>query len=174
MHEVDSASFLAEQEAPVARRSIPSYFYVLVVVPYGGRYLLIQERKHAQTWYLPSGGVEPGETILEAAIRETWEEAGIEVRPQGILGFDHQWIPLGGQLASKWRYMILAHPAGSTSPKRRPDRHALGARWVWPEEIGALPLRAREVVTLIDAFQRGGLVMPLSAYSPVPPFALAD
>ena len=149
----------------MARRAIPSYFYVLVVVPNAGRYLLVQERKHGQTWYLPSGGVELGESLLEAAVRETQEEAGILVSPKGILGVDYQWVVRkSGELCAKWRFIVLAHPCAAEMPKSVPDRHTLGARWVRPEEIPQLPLRSPEVISHIAHVERGGLVMPLEAY----------
>ena len=38
------------------------------------------------TWVLPKGHVEPGESVLEAALREAREESGLEVRPGEALG----------------------------------------------------------------------------------------
>ena len=39
--------------------------------------LLVQSRKHPEYWTFPGGGVEKGETIDQAAVRETREEAGL-------------------------------------------------------------------------------------------------
>ena len=42
-------------------------------------------------WVLPQGGVEPGQTPVEAAAAEAWEEAGVEgeVEPVSFAGFDY-------------------------------------------------------------------------------------
>ena|SRR5579872_5776722 len=40
------------------------------------QYLLVKQ--NSGSWSLPSGGIEPGETALEAAQREVKEETGIE------------------------------------------------------------------------------------------------
>ena len=47
--------------------------------------VLLQLRRDTQTWAPPSGGVEPGETVAQCAIREVREEAGIEVLPEAIV-----------------------------------------------------------------------------------------
>jgi|SRR5579884_197019 len=39
-----------------------------------------------RVWVLPGGLVEPGEQPADAAVREAWEETGLIVEPQGILG----------------------------------------------------------------------------------------
>lgn len=62
---------------------------VLTVVEHEGRYLLIREVKFGQTWYLPAGKVEAGESPNAAAVRETKEEAGIDVVPTGLLESQH-------------------------------------------------------------------------------------
>ena len=50
------------------------------------QYLCIQER--TGQWWIPGGSVEKGETHLQAAIRETREEAGIDIQIKGIMSID--------------------------------------------------------------------------------------
>ena len=49
------------------RDPIPTWFFALVVVRQGDRFLLVHEAKHGQDWYLPAGRVEPGESLTDAA-----------------------------------------------------------------------------------------------------------
>ena len=58
------------------------------VVVHHGRLLLIRRRvaEGALSWTLPSGKVEPGETVDQAAAREAFEEAGVTVEPIRLLG----------------------------------------------------------------------------------------
>ena len=42
--------------------------------------VLLTRRADNGRWCLPSGGVEPGESVTEACIRETLEETGLRVR----------------------------------------------------------------------------------------------
>src|SRR4051812_25175444 len=63
----------------MAREPIPTWFFALVVVRKGDRFLLVQEHEHGQLWYLPAGRVEPGEGLCAAALRETLEESGVPV-----------------------------------------------------------------------------------------------
>ena len=47
--------------------------------------ILLQLRRDTGTWAPPSGGVEPGETVADTAIREVYEETGIAVLPERVV-----------------------------------------------------------------------------------------
>jgi 8-oxo-dGTP pyrophosphatase MutT (NUDIX family) len=51
----------------------------------GGRVLLARHVE-GDRWLLPGGGVEPGETPADAAVREAWEETGLLVRLTRLVG----------------------------------------------------------------------------------------
>lgn len=48
--------------------------------------LLLIERHDIHTFDVPGGGLEAGELPMEAAVRETFEETGLRVRPLHLLG----------------------------------------------------------------------------------------
>ena len=50
------------------------------------QFLCVQER--TSKWWIVGGSVEPKETFREAALRETREEAGIDITLKGILAID--------------------------------------------------------------------------------------
>jgi ADP-ribose pyrophosphatase YjhB (NUDIX family) len=151
----------------MARKRIPSGFFVFVVVEHEGHVLLVRETKHGQLWYAPAGGMEPGETIREAAIRETLEEAGVLVEPIDIIRIDQEWHPGETGLTSWWRFIIRARPVGSTTPKRQADSHTLEARWVRPERIREFPLRHMEVHELVALAERAPPALPIDMPPPV-------
>jgi len=76
---------------------------VRVIVPSRDRILMVQHRdEDGLFWILPGGGVEPGETPAEAAVREVWEEAGARCRivrpltlPPGVEGMAGYGLFLG-------------------------------------------------------------------------------
>jgi 8-oxo-dGTP pyrophosphatase MutT (NUDIX family) len=146
------------------RQAVPAYFFVLVVIEHAGRYLLIHERRPGEGWYLPAGGVEPGETLIEAAVRETQEEAGVLVRPTALIALDHGWVGSGGAV-TRFRFALLADPVGSTTPKSFADEHSLEARWFTRRELDTLPLRGDDVTTLVDVVAARAPLLPLDRYT---------
>ena len=58
------------------------------VIVQDGRLLLARRRQQEGTvlWALPGGAVEPGESVEEAAVRETLEETGLTVEARQVLG----------------------------------------------------------------------------------------
>lgn len=142
----------------MAREAIPTWYFALVVVREGDRFLLVHERKHGQRWYLPAGRVEPGELLASGARRETLEETGVPVELVGILRVEHTPVPQGARV----RIIYLARPVGSTPPKSQPDDESLEARWVTEPELAELPLRGPEVAALLRDVLAGAPVYPLS------------
>jgi phosphatase NudJ len=124
---------------------------VLTVVENEGRYLMIRETHHHQLWYLPAGKVEMGEDVLHAAIRETREEAGIDVVPIELLVLQHDIRPGPIEVL---RFVIVAKARGSLVPKSAPDEHSLEARWCTPAEIEQLDLRHDEVLDHVRAHRK--------------------
>jgi phosphatase NudJ len=142
----------------MARKPIPSWFFALVVVRRGDEFLLVQELHHGQGWYLPGGRVEAGETLTEAALRETLEESGVPIVLEGIVRVEH--TPVGG--GARVRVVFLARPADDTPPRRTANEHTLGAAWVRLEDMEALELRSGEVRAFCSTVARGAPVAPLS------------
>ena len=50
-----------------------------------GRVLLTKRKDNGQ-WCLPSGGVEPGESVAEGCEREVFEETGLSVKVKRLVG----------------------------------------------------------------------------------------
>jgi phosphatase NudJ len=144
--------------AAMAREAIGTWFFSLVIVREGDRFLLVHERKHGQLWYLPAGRVEPGETLAEAAVRETLEESGVDVELEGLLRLEHR--PLGEQ--ARVRAFFVARPRPGSTPRTTPNEHSLGARWVTLDELATLPLRGDEVIALCRYAATDPPLLPMS------------
>jgi 8-oxo-dGTP pyrophosphatase MutT (NUDIX family) len=141
----------------MAREPIPTWYFAAVVVRHGDRFLLVQERKHDNAWYLPAGRVEPGESIADAAVRETLEESGVKVRLTGILRVEHTPRSRSARL----RVVFLAEPRGDIATKRKPDRESMGAEWVSLSELPKYRLRGPLVEEVIKYVADGGRCFPL-------------
>jgi ADP-ribose pyrophosphatase YjhB (NUDIX family) len=48
--------------------------------------VLLQRRSDNGRWGLPGGGVEPGESVSAAVVREVFEETGLHVEPVRLIG----------------------------------------------------------------------------------------
>jgi phosphatase NudJ len=140
----------------MTRTPLQAFLFVLVVAHHEGKFLMIQEATGADRgkWYLPAGGVQPGESLIEAAIRETREEAGINVIPKAILWMEDEGrVYEEGLWAGRWRFILRAVP---DNPRQIPGKteDSLDARWLTYEEIQKLPLRSLEVLSILGEAPR--------------------
>jgi 8-oxo-dGTP pyrophosphatase MutT (NUDIX family) len=144
----------------MARAPLPTWYFALVVVRRGHRFLLTQERKYGSTWSIPGGRVEPGEAIAAAAVREVFEETGVPIRLDGVLRVEH--TPGRDDRAdTRVRVLFTGTPIDDTPPKTTADDESLGAAYLTREEIRALPLRGAELGALLESIAAGRQVFPL-------------
>jgi len=75
--------YLNDPMAPKANSIVPS---VTAIVTNDVGELLLVHKTDNNLWALPGGGMDPGESIAQAAVRETKEEAGVDIEVTGIVG----------------------------------------------------------------------------------------
>lgn len=104
---------------------------VASVLELDGKFLFVEE--HTPDGILlnqPAGHLEPGESLVDAAIRETLEESGYTFEPQAIVGI-YQWQSgTTTYLRFAFTGQILAH-----DPERKLDEGIIRALWLDPDEI---------------------------------------
>ena len=75
--------YLNDPDAPPANSIVPSV--TTIVTDHEGRLLMVH-RTDNELWSIPGGAMDIGESIADAAIRETREETGLDVEVTGIVG----------------------------------------------------------------------------------------
>lgn len=80
-------------------------------------------------WSVPGGHVEVGETLYEAAVRETLEETGVETRPLGVVNVDDA-ITVDSS-GVRYHYVLITVLLEPTRPGQepRPGGDATDARF---------------------------------------------
>jgi 8-oxo-dGTP pyrophosphatase MutT (NUDIX family) len=126
---------------------------VATVVLRDGCLLMVEERVSGRlVLNQPAGHLEPDETLAEAALRETREETGWDVRLTGFVGA-YQWKApsLGGNPGRHYLRFAFSADAVAHDPARRLDEGIVRAFWVPPSQLLAdrerhrSPLVARAV-----------------------------
>ena len=122
--------------------------------------LLVHEFASTGLW-LPGGAVDTRERLEDAAVRETREEAGVDVVLTGVLKL--QYAPHRGYVRLRAIFMAEPKNEARSTPKSVPDYESGGAVWADMREVanGAYPLRGSEPQTWASYLLRGGVVHPL-------------
>lgn len=112
---------------------------VHVLAKYGDRFALIKQFRPATGGYvyeLPGGGVEPGETVLDAAIREMKEEIGLVADSGVVLGKCRPSLAFSNEIT--W----LVYLEGiSLGPQHLDWDEDIEVFWVTLQELEAMLLR---------------------------------
>jgi 8-oxo-dGTP pyrophosphatase MutT (NUDIX family) len=118
---------------------------VAAIIEEGGRYLLVEEMtRSGLKLNNPAGGIEPGESPVEGAIREALEETGRAFTPQALLGVYLARNPMtvAGRGITYLRF-AFSGIAGAPIPGRTLDSPIVRTLWLTPEEIQAQHERLR-------------------------------
>ena len=138
---------------------------VATIVMDGGRLLMVEEDVAGRVVInQPAGHLEPGESIVEAAIRETLEETGWDVRPTAFVGA-YRWtapsVSLGGEERTYVRFAFVAEPL-HYDQRRALDHGIVRAVWMTPAELQAESARHRSpLVWRVAADALSGRRFPL-------------
>ena len=88
------------------------------------------------TWEVPGGGIEEGETLEEGVIRETKEEAGLDVVPQQLFGY-FEYLDGRGQKTVNLNFLCqLVH---DTQDVDIPLGEMTEARWAPVDAFSEIP-----------------------------------
>jgi 8-oxo-dGTP diphosphatase len=115
------------------------YLAVSAAIFRNGRVLIVRRaRPPAHGIYtLPGGGVELGETLEEAVIREVREETALEVVPVALAGY-RQAIARDANGAIERHFVILPFAAHWVSGEIALNEELAEAHWLLPAELGGL------------------------------------
>jgi 8-oxo-dGTP pyrophosphatase MutT (NUDIX family) len=98
--------------------------------------MIRQARLGLTSWELPGGHVDPGETMEQAAARESFEETGVPVAVGGLLAVCvHEWHE---RRERKLICFFDAQPSGRVFPRLSPDEPDIH-EVAWLDPIALLP-----------------------------------
>jgi 8-oxo-dGTP pyrophosphatase MutT (NUDIX family) len=128
-----------DESAPHASVVSPSAF--VVIRSAAGRLLLVR-RCDSGNWELPGGQVDVGETAVQAAVRETAEEAALQIVVTGLVGVftdpGHVIRSRTGQVRQQFAVVFHARAIGGVP---HGDQHETSeAAWVAVADLPRLPV----------------------------------
>jgi 8-oxo-dGTP diphosphatase len=142
--------YFHDPAGPTATVVAPSVF---VAVRAPGDRLLLVRRCDSGAWELPGGRVDVGESAVEAAVRETAEEAGVRVVVTGLVGlFSDPGLVIrsrGGEVRQQFAVLFRARAVGGVPHADLEETSE--AAWVPVGDIAALPMEPSSRIWIAQA-----------------------
>jgi 8-oxo-dGTP pyrophosphatase MutT (NUDIX family) len=119
---------------------------VAAIVELDGRFLMIEERAAGKSVFnQPAGHLEDGETLAEAAIRETREETAWRFHPEALVGTYLWRNPLDGRSFLRFAFCGRVDDHHARQPL---DRGILRTVWMSHEQLLAHSARLRSPMVM--------------------------
>jgi 8-oxo-dGTP pyrophosphatase MutT (NUDIX family) len=126
-----------DPSAPKANSVVPST--TVAVRDDSGRLLLIHKVDN-DLWALPGGGMDLGESIADAAVREAAEETGLTVELTGLVGIytdpGHVMAYDDGEVRQE--FSVCFHARVVEGEAREDGSETKAVRWVKPDAVADL------------------------------------
>jgi len=119
---------------------------VAAIVERDGRFLLVEEEADGRhVFNQPAGHLDEGESLVNAVVRETWEETAWRIEPTALIGV-YRW-PKPNSDITFMRFCFAAR-ALSHDATAKLDKEIVRAVWLTPAQIEALGERLRSPLVL--------------------------
>lgn len=107
--------YFNDPDAPPANSIVPSV--TAVVLDESGAVLMVHKTDN-DLWALPGGGIDVGESVSDAVVREVEEETGIHVVPEQLVGIytnpRHVMAYDDGEVRQQFSMCFVARMTGGT------------------------------------------------------------
>ena len=123
---------------------------VAAIVERDGRYLLVEEHSpEGLRLNNPAGHLDPGESLLQAVVREALEETACVFTPEALVGvyMSRFQRPARNEDVTYVRFAFCGH-AAEAEPGRALDNGIVRTLWLTPDEIRASRARHRSPLLL--------------------------
>jgi ADP-ribose pyrophosphatase YjhB (NUDIX family) len=128
-----------DPDAPPANSIVPST--TAAIRDGAGRLLLIHKIDN-DLWALPGGGMNLGESIADAAVREVVEETGLSIEVTGLVGIysdpGHVMAYDDGEVRQE--FSVCFHARVLSGEPREDGSETKEVRWVDPAEVAGMTI----------------------------------
>ncbi|MFC5720569.1 NUDIX domain-containing protein [Streptomyces gamaensis] len=119
--------------------------------------ILLQRRRDNGLWALPGGGMEMGDSLPGAAVREVKEETGLDVEISGLVGTytdpRHIIAYSDGEVRRQFNVCFTARMTGGTLAV---SEESSEVRFVEPELLDSLPMHHTQRLRVRHSLERRG------------------